>query len=64
MTHLVLDVFGMVFSRNEDAGKRRMLGLERAYGRPVVEKPYGARILLYSDCLIYRGPCGQFNSIK
>ena len=30
--------------RNE----RRMLGSERGYGRPVVERPYGARSLLYS----------------
>jgi hypothetical protein len=29
--------------RNE----RRMLGSERGYGRPVVERPYGARSLLY-----------------
>jgi len=31
--------------RNE----RRMLGSERGYGRPVVERPYGARSLLYSS---------------
>ena len=28
--------------------ERRMLGSERGYGRPGVERPYGARSLLYS----------------
>jgi hypothetical protein len=38
--------------RNE----RRMLGSERGYGRPGVERPYGARSLLYSIKWLFLDP--------